>query len=331
MKSVGRNDPCPCGSKIKYKKCCGNPSKPSRDPGKKIKKILRDRVNFGCPIRYYNGSGCGCPILEYHHYDPPWAGNFIHNPDGMIALCPTHHKMADGPDGGKWSKKQLNDFNKNPYIDDKIKVRWPWTGIADAVMMKVGKYIILGKGSPIRFRDIPIMRFRPEDVENLGCKTTIYDSDIRDEKQNTWLKIEDSWLDLAVKNTSDLYFTPRTNIFFAKHEDGTFVELKYQQYKVDKLSEYLDTFMKSKEAISNLFAGIEQNGLIDSDERITMISINGRFVSQECEIIVKNHNLRYISKLPDKEDFIFQNSCVVSEDHSLNFCFQDGKSFFRIG
>lgn len=24
-KKVGRNDPCPCGSGIKYKKCCGNP------------------------------------------------------------------------------------------------------------------------------------------------------------------------------------------------------------------------------------------------------------------------------------------------------------------
>lgn len=24
--SVGRNDPCPCGSGKKYKKCCGKPS-----------------------------------------------------------------------------------------------------------------------------------------------------------------------------------------------------------------------------------------------------------------------------------------------------------------
>ncbi|MBD3334727.1 MAG: hypothetical protein GF355_04370, partial [Candidatus Eisenbacteria bacterium] len=23
---VGRNDPCPCGSGLKYKKCCGRPS-----------------------------------------------------------------------------------------------------------------------------------------------------------------------------------------------------------------------------------------------------------------------------------------------------------------
>jgi preprotein translocase subunit SecA len=26
-KKVGPNDPCPCGSGLKYKKCCGNPAK----------------------------------------------------------------------------------------------------------------------------------------------------------------------------------------------------------------------------------------------------------------------------------------------------------------
>ncbi|MDG2764764.1 SEC-C metal-binding domain-containing protein [Vibrio parahaemolyticus] len=26
-KKVGRNDPCPCGSGKKYKKCCGAPDK----------------------------------------------------------------------------------------------------------------------------------------------------------------------------------------------------------------------------------------------------------------------------------------------------------------
>jgi hypothetical protein len=170
-----------------------------------------------------------------------------------------------------------------------------------------------------------------EEVKSLGYKTTIYDSDIRNEKQITWLKIEDSWLDISVKDINELYFTPRTNIFFAEHEDETFIKLIYQQYKVGRLREYLDTFMKSKDAISNLIAGVEQNGLIDSDERVTMISINGRFVSPECGIMVKDNNLRYISRLPDKEDFIFQNSCVVSEDNSLNFCFQNGESFFRIG
>lgn len=28
MRTVGRNDPCPCGSGKKYKKCCGEAGKP---------------------------------------------------------------------------------------------------------------------------------------------------------------------------------------------------------------------------------------------------------------------------------------------------------------
>lgn len=30
MHKVGRNDPCPCGSGKKYKKCCEMPEKPKR-------------------------------------------------------------------------------------------------------------------------------------------------------------------------------------------------------------------------------------------------------------------------------------------------------------
>jgi hypothetical protein len=328
MKKIGRNDPCLCGSGKKYKKCCGNPINPSRVPGLKIKRTLRQRVNYGCPVRFPDGNGCGCPILTYHHFDPPWAGNFKHNPDGMIALCSNHHDMADS---GKWTKEQLREMNVNPYIDDKIKIRWPWTGTAESILMKVGKCLIIGKGSPIKFRNNSIMHFRPEKIESFGCKTTIYDSNILDEKQNEWLKIEDGWLDLSVKNTSDLLFTPSTNIFFAKHEDSTFVELKYKQYKIDKLSEYLNTFMKTQNSVDNLLKSIEKKKLIDSDERVTIISVNGRFVSPECEINIQGDKLRYISKLPDKENFIFQNSVVVDEDHSFNFCFKNGDPFFSIG
>jgi len=30
-KQIGRNDPCPCGSGLKYKKCCGAPEKLKRE------------------------------------------------------------------------------------------------------------------------------------------------------------------------------------------------------------------------------------------------------------------------------------------------------------
>ncbi len=62
----------------------------SRTPPKRVRKQLRKEVGFGCPI-----DGCGIPFLEYHHFDPPWAERKHHEPKGMIALCPTHHRQAD--------------------------------------------------------------------------------------------------------------------------------------------------------------------------------------------------------------------------------------------
>ena len=232
-------------------------------------------------------------------------------------------------DGGIWTKRDFREMNKNPFVDDVIKIRWPWT--AESILMKVGKYLVMGKGSPIRFRKKPIMRFRPEEIETLGRKTTIYDSDIRDEKQNDWLKISDGWLDLPVGKTGDLIFTPQTKSFYAKHEDSTFVELKYQQFKIDKLEEYLRTFMKTEDDAKNLIISIENKNLIDCDEKVNVVSIDGRFVSKDCEIRIKGNKLRYISKLPDKEDFIFKNSVVIDEEHSMNFCFKNGDPFFTIG
>lgn len=40
MKKIGRNDPCPCGSGLKYKKCCLNSNSYSHDYNEKSKKII---------------------------------------------------------------------------------------------------------------------------------------------------------------------------------------------------------------------------------------------------------------------------------------------------
>lgn len=119
--------------------------RPSRDPGAAIKNQLRQEVNFGCPVRFQDGSGCGSPILTFHHFDPPWTGNYVHEPDGMIALCPLHHNQADG---GLWSIAQLLAFKQSLYVDDSIKVQWPWQ--PESLVMKVGSSLVVGSGSLMR-------------------------------------------------------------------------------------------------------------------------------------------------------------------------------------
>jgi hypothetical protein len=75
---------------------------------KHVLERLRKEVNFGCPVE-----GCGSPYLWYHHFDPPWREKHHYNPEGMIALCPTHAGHADM---GLWTKDQLRDMKKKPYI-----------------------------------------------------------------------------------------------------------------------------------------------------------------------------------------------------------------------
>ena len=136
---------------------------PLRDPCESIKAKLRQEVNFGCPVRYPHGEGCGCPILTYHHFDPPWAGNFVHNPDGMVALCHSHHDQADG---GAWTKNELQEFKRSPYVDSAIKCRWPWT--AEKLVVQFGPSLILQQGSPLWLFEKPVLGFHPFRNPNLG-------------------------------------------------------------------------------------------------------------------------------------------------------------------
>lgn len=83
-----------------------------------VKYILREEVGFGCPVE-----GCASPYLEYHHFDPPVHIKAHNDPGGMIALCPTHHGLADG---GNYTNEQLHLLKKNKANAEKIKGNLGW-------------------------------------------------------------------------------------------------------------------------------------------------------------------------------------------------------------
>src|SRR5580704_16752784 len=74
----------------------------SRTPPSQLRRELRRRSGFRCCF-----PKCQVPYLSYHHFDPPWEPHHVHNPDGMIALCSTHHGLADG---GLYSVERLRSF-----------------------------------------------------------------------------------------------------------------------------------------------------------------------------------------------------------------------------
>lgn len=90
----------------------------NRDIPSAVKKALRKEVNYGCPV-----PDCGSPLLTWHHFDPPWHIQNHHNPEGMIALCTTHHPIADA---GTFSNEQLHAFKKTPNSLENIKNKFEW-------------------------------------------------------------------------------------------------------------------------------------------------------------------------------------------------------------
>jgi len=151
-KSIGRNSPCPCGSGLKYKKCClSNPPQFDRTPyncrGQKryiessIRKLIRQQSGFGCAY-------CGCPIIEYHHIIP-FHEVKSNNPENLIALCPTCHKRAD--EGGSWSKEFVQQIKFNPHNRDVVKDKFAI--YSSDFLIKCGMIEFQGCGELVRLQN----------------------------------------------------------------------------------------------------------------------------------------------------------------------------------
>jgi hypothetical protein len=90
----------------------------SRSPPAGVKRALRSEVGFGCPV-----PGCGNPYLDYHHFDPPYAVEQHHRPEGMIALCAEHHRKADA---GAFTAEQLVQFKLNRANAEIVRGSFDW-------------------------------------------------------------------------------------------------------------------------------------------------------------------------------------------------------------
>lgn len=300
--------------------------RPSRDPGIAIKQKLRREVNFGCPVRFHDGSGCGSPILTFHHFDPPWAGNFVHCLDGMVALCPLHHTQADG---GLFSKSQLRAFKRSPFVDDAIKVQWPWQ--PEKLVMKVGPSLIMGSGSAMRLNGRPVMHFRPVEIEPLSIRTVQFDADVRDEQGKPWLRIEESWFDLRLDGTTELIFTPQTKTFRATHGDTTFLDMRFDRMPLDRFKKWLPSFMSNPEIAVSAAQSAIRIGAVDSEGQVSIVTFEGRFRSKEVEVIIMKDRMTFRSFLPGLEEQFDWHSWVVDSEQRAILRIEKGPEFFSLG
>jgi hypothetical protein len=299
----------------------------SRDPGQTIKALLRAEVNFGCPVRFPDGSGCGCPILTYHHFDPPWARGHGHDPQGMIALCPEHHHQADG---GLWTDSQLRQMKLSPFVDSQLRVRWPWQ--TERMLIKVGPCPVLEGGCALRLDGIPVARFAPAQIPAFGSKVALLDSNVRDHSGEQLLSIRDGWLDLDASRTSDALFTAQTKTFSVRSTHGALLSLRFRRPTAEAFKKWLPTFWSHREGHAGIFDTLESHGAIDSDGRVPYTEFEGHFMTPSAQVDVVKHRL--LLRVPSLENAgnAELDSHLVDYDRRMVLQFGDTKKeFFSIG
>jgi hypothetical protein len=307
---------------------------PPRDPGPDIKAALRQEVNFGCPISY-PGGGCGSPILTYHHFDPPWAGHFVHNLNGMIALCPEHHGHADG---GAWTKVQLQTFKKHPYVNNALKCRWPWT--TEKLVMQFGPNLSIGEGSPLWLYERPVLGFRPHDNLNIGNRVIVFDSYIEDHSGNAWLKIENSFFSLELGSTADLEFKPLLRMMQARHKDGTHLEVRYRRVPISGFDEWWAVFNRDKRFSRDARYNppkkfLSEFDVVDSDGCIPIMSVMGSFVTRHVRAEITKKRAAFQCLMPSysgPQGYFETPGYIMSASASIRLVEQDsGREFLRLG
>lgn len=129
---------------------------PSRTPPVGVVRALAEEVGFGCPVE-----GCGSPYLTWHHFDPPWALEQHHRPEGMIALCRDHHPEADA---GAFTKGQLHEL-KARGRDRNLPLGARFNWMHDKLLAVVGGNFFYDVPIAVRIQDTPVVWFN-RDSEN---------------------------------------------------------------------------------------------------------------------------------------------------------------------
>ena len=124
----------------------------NRNPPTSVVRALRQEVGFGCPIPR-SGRPCGNPYLEYHHFNPEWAVQQHHNPEGMIALCHEHHAKA----GGKAFPVDYLRKLKEEAAATSVTGHFDWL-LRDYLVVMGGAYAA-NVAIPVSYGDKPVVSF----------------------------------------------------------------------------------------------------------------------------------------------------------------------------
>ncbi|MGD7043906.1 HNH endonuclease signature motif containing protein [Jeotgalibacillus proteolyticus] len=246
-----------------------------RDPiGRKKRRYLRKEVGFGCPVE-----GCRVPFLEYHHFDPPYREGKMHNQDGMIALCPTHHRQADQQ---TWSVQDLHDM-KNIKVREPAKGKLEWS-IAEAFLVTGSNYF-LGSSFNLRINNIELFSLQQDHKGRLSINALLWNENrevVAEIKNNDMLinhmRLED--VDCMSSGKEILFKTAnRSNFIQVRFERKSIVDV------IKDIKATMDPLVKN--TLTKLIEEKEKNGMIN------LIKFNAKIKNNEFIFDARDENITF--------------------------------------
>lgn len=165
-----------------------------------VRRQLRQEAFFGC-------AKCGSPILEYHHI-VQFAEQAHHDPDHMIAVCPTCHRSL-----GKMPRERCYALKANPKNKREGKIRGELGTDAKTTSFLVGSCTYIDTPIIFSYCNAPIIQYSIEDGQAL--------LDIYIPKENMWPDILVRKNDLIVNSDDKWDIDFRTNFLRVQKSHGS--------------------------------------------------------------------------------------------------------------
>jgi hypothetical protein len=220
-----------------------------------VKRQLRQEVRFACPV-----PGCGNPLLEYHHFDPPWNQQHHHNLAGMISLCTRHHPMADR---GTWTKEQLREFKSKPADVGLIRQTFMWS--ERSALLQLGNLFTKGGDRVLTVQDERVVGFDKSPDARL-----LFSLDLRDQKGRSVVLVKENSLSLDVSPLWDLRIdTGATHLKLWHRPKDIGLELRFQRLTMGELEDKV-------RRLGQVVSGFHDLAIacVDSEGRIPIVQVN---------------------------------------------------------
>ncbi|MBF0555485.1 MAG: hypothetical protein HQK96_13170 [Nitrospirae bacterium] len=295
-----------------------------------VMRILREEVNYGCPY-----PSCGQPILMWHHFDPPWNEENHHRPEGMIALCPEHHRYADG---GHYTKAQLRKWKLNPNDLPYIKQYIPWTW--ESFVYEIGT----SYASPSSYVQVNTEKIlsakRDPNTSVFNIAPWLISLSLVDENGHTIAKIKDNYLisdnsssiieisyhgkNVIIKDKSETNSLELNVIQISQKELMSYLEKKYLEAFKNQTIKLLDgTIMKEvdniekkNQFVNDLFETLVR--YINSDNKLNILDINGKINTKTYSLNYTKNEVEFPNQMKFYSQWGFSECTVINPFYHYN-------------